>query len=264
MENVNFVLKCLKKMGMKDDELFEPGDLSEKKNMMKVFKCISTFANTVSGSGKGVAKWKTRTDANFSMAEIDQWKKDYGGIEMEFKLDVPAADDGEVQLGPPKPTPVVKADPADYLVQETVTPKMLGVTLDELLKAVDKVDQFEKHDTKQQTADATTDASLKAAQYAAQLKAAAAQAADEGQRKRLLKAYDDVDAANEALVDAQNAYQDDPDSEKTKKKLHEACEEMRRAAKQALVVASRRPAVPPSATGLPGTISVTVWPRYME
>ena len=81
MENVNFVLKCLKKMGMKDDELFEPNDLCEKKNMMKVFKCISTFAHTVSGTGKA-AKWKTKNDANFSDKEIDQWKKDYGGIEM--------------------------------------------------------------------------------------------------------------------------------------------------------------------------------------
>jgi ankyrin repeat protein len=244
MENVNFVLKCLKKMGMKDDELFEPGDLSEKKNMMKVFKCISTFANTVSGTGKGVAKWKARTDANFSMAEIDQWKKDYGGIEMEFKLDVGQGDgdDGEVELGPAKPDPVVKADPADFIVSETVTTKMLGVTLDELLKAVDKVDQFEKHDTKQKTADSCSDASIKAAQYAAQLKAAAAQATDDAQRKRLLKAYDDVDRANEALVTAHNNYQDDPDSEVTKKKLHDACEELRRAAKQALVVASRRPA----------------------
>ena len=247
MENVGFVLKCLKKMGMKDDELFEPGDLAEKKNMMKVFKCISTFAATVSGSHKTVAKWKARTDANFSMQEIDQWKKDYGGIEMEFKLDVPGATtasttDDEVPLGAPKPSPVVKADPADFIVSETVTTKQLGVSLDELLRAVDKVDAFETHDAPQRTADAAADASLKAAKYAAQLSAAAAQATDAAQRKRLQQAYDDVEAANAALVAAHNKYQDEPDSDKTKKKLHDACDDMRRAAKQALVVASRRPA----------------------
>lgn len=263
MENVGFVLKCLKKMGMKDDELFEPGDLAEKKNMMKVFKCISTFAATVSGSHKSVAKWKARTDANFSMQEIDQWKKDYGGIEMEFKLEVPGAGaapaaDDEVSLGPAKPDPVVKADPADFIVSETVTTKMLGVSLDDLLRAVDKVDAFEKHDSKQETADAASDASVKAAKYAAQLKAAAAQATDESQRKRLLKAYDDVDDANEALVNAHNQYQDDPESAVAKKKLHDACEEMRRAAKQALVVASRRPAQCADEADYRSTRAVTV------
>ena len=125
------------------------------------------------------------------MQEIDQWKKDYGNIEMvrsraaafsrrpvksqqtfaslsttlvvpqEFKLD--AADTStsvrlnsfgssfslllllqriivhrsrvqskEVDLGPPKPAPVVKADPADFIVADTVTPAMLQVTLDEV------------------------------------------------------------------------------------------------------------------------------------
>ena len=50
LENIGFVLKCLSKMGMKDDELFEPIDLHEKKNMMKVFRCMHSFASIVSGS----------------------------------------------------------------------------------------------------------------------------------------------------------------------------------------------------------------------
>jgi len=257
MENINFVLKTLAKMGMKEDELFEPGDLHDKKNMMKVFKCISTFANTIGGVN-GAAKWKSRNDANFSVEQIDQWKKDYGNIEMEFKIEAGGDDNEEVELGPAKPDPVVKYDPSDFIVSETVTPKSLGVTLDELLKAVNKLDTFEEHaDDKQQTASDCTDASLKAAQYAAQVLAMSKQSADKNQKKRLAKAYDDVDAANQRMVDAQNAYQEDPDDKATIKELHDACENMRRAAKGALDIASRRPAALASESDYPITRDVT-------
>ena len=34
----------------------------DKKNMMKVFKCVATFAQTVGAAGKAT-KWKSRNDA---------------------------------------------------------------------------------------------------------------------------------------------------------------------------------------------------------
>ena len=65
---------------------------------------------------------------------------------MEIKPDT-GGDDDEVVL---KPDPVVKADPADFVVSDNVTPAMLSVTLEELLRAVDTLDRFETHDTAQQ------------------------------------------------------------------------------------------------------------------
>ena len=52
---------------------------------------------------------------------------------------------------------------------------------------------------------------MKAAQYAAQIKAMSAQATNETQKKRLMQAYEEIEEANERMVDAQNSYQDFPD-----------------------------------------------------
>jgi len=246
IENVGTFLSCLRKVDMKEAELFEPLDLHEKKNMMKVFKCLYGFSELLVGKGKA-KKWVRKTDTDFSNEEIEQWKKDYGDIDMDIPMDA----GGEELIEEESEDivdDVIKADPDDFPVSTTVTAKGLGVTLEELIQAVDEVEDF-KNKAPQETADATTDASIKAAQYASQVRAMADQAAaDDGGpsdewKSKMQTQFQAIDDANEAMVDAQNDYQADRSDKKKQKKLLKACEDLKDAARGALDDAKRKPAV---------------------
>jgi ankyrin repeat protein len=247
IENVGTFLNCLRKVDMKEAELFEPLDLHEKKNMMKVFKCLYGFSELLVGKGKA-KKWVRKTDTDFTNEEIEQWKKDYGDIDMDIPMDGAAGEEIMEEESEDIVDDVIKADPDDFPVSTTVTAKGLGVTLEELIQAVDEVEDF-KNKAPQETADATTDASIKAAQYAAQVRAMADQAAsDDGGpsdewKSKMQTQFQAIDDANEAMVDAQNDYQADRGDKKKQKKLLKACEDLKDAARGALDDAKRKPAV---------------------
>ena len=117
-----------------------------------------------------------------------------------------------------------------------VKPSDLDVTCEEVVKAATDLQGF-RNDSPEQTRDKADDTSRKAAKYAAQVKALANKTTDPTHKKRLEDAYRDLVDANEGVVEASNDYLGDPDSKARQDELHEAAENLKRAARAALAAA---------------------------
>jgi hypothetical protein len=117
-----------------------------------------------------------------------------------------------------------------------VKPSDLEVSCDEVVKAATDLQGF-KNDSPTETKDKADDTSRKAAKYAAQVKKLAEQTSDAAQKTRLMDAYRDLEDANKGVVAATNDYLGDPDSGARQAELHEAAENLKRAARAALEAA---------------------------
>eukprot|EP01104_Vermistella_antarctica_P017978 TRINITY_DN6518_c0_g1_i1.p1 TRINITY_DN6518_c0_g1~~TRINITY_DN6518_c0_g1_i1.p1 ORF type:complete len:2052 (+),score=727.37 TRINITY_DN6518_c0_g1_i1:170-6325(+) len=136
-------------------------------------------------------------------------------------------------LGDVKPTATITKPDQNKIRTLRPDPNSLERAADELKKACTVVQDFTKH-TPKETARNTEEASRKAAAFAEQVKARAGKVRNTELSSFLNNAYDRVNDGNQQLIDACNAYMDDPDDSKLQQNLDAAAENLKRIADEVM------------------------------